>query len=63
MPIARAMSDGLREGRTDGRVRVRNLDGGWTVLEAKAALMLLDQATTAALVTIRGTNLRPLHSG
>ncbi|WP_405164754.1 DUF5593 domain-containing protein [Nocardia sp. NBC_01499] len=51
--VARVMSDGLRAGRTAGRVRVRSLDGGWTALAAKAVLMPLDQSTTAALVTIR----------
>ncbi|WP_232535334.1 GAF domain-containing protein [Nocardia terpenica] len=51
--VARVMSDGLREGRTAGRVRVRALDGSWTALDTKAVLMLLDQSTTAALVTIR----------
>jgi hypothetical protein len=50
---ARAMSDGLRQGRTTGIIRVRTLDGDWTAVNARAALMLLDQSTTAALVTIR----------
>ena len=55
MPVARAMSHGLREGRTAGQVRVRALDGSWTALDARAVLMPLDQSTTAALVTVKLT--------
>ncbi|WP_433733279.1 GAF domain-containing protein [Nocardia sp. CA-129566] len=53
LPTATAMATGLRHGRTSGEVRVRTLDGGWTRLHIKAALMMLDESTTAALVTVR----------
>ncbi|WP_280265252.1 GAF domain-containing protein [Nocardia wallacei] len=52
---ARAMVDGLRDGRTSGRIRVRALDGTWTALDARATLIALDHDTTAALVTLRHT--------
>ncbi|GAB2709359.1 GAF domain-containing protein [Nocardia thraciensis] len=50
---ARAMIDGLREGRTSGRIRVRALDGTWATLDARATLIALDHDTTAALVALR----------
>jgi len=38
--------------RTQGVIRLRSMDGGWIPVSVTARLMLLDQHTTAALVTI-----------
>ncbi|MFI9811438.1 GAF domain-containing protein [Saccharothrix variisporea] len=47
------MSDQLAfSGRTQGTLRLRTEDGGWMKVIVTAALMLLDQHTTAALVTL-----------
>ncbi|MEV8442137.1 GAF domain-containing protein [Actinosynnema sp. NPDC051121] len=47
------MSDVLAaSGRARGSLRLRSEDGGWIRVIATAALMLLDQHTTAALVTL-----------
>ncbi|MCX5046676.1 DUF5593 domain-containing protein [Aldersonia sp. NBC_00410] len=53
LDVALSMSSGLATGRTHGRLRIRGLDGGWMWVEVRAALMALDQHTTAALVTVR----------
>ncbi|NUS42316.1 MAG: DUF5593 domain-containing protein [Mycobacteriaceae bacterium] len=50
---AREMSRGLARGRTHGVVRLRTVDGDWQPVELRAALMALDQHTTAGLVTLR----------
>ncbi|GGN24032.1 hypothetical protein GCM10011609_77260 [Lentzea pudingi] len=39
-------------GRAEGVLRVRSEDGGWMKVAVSAALMALDQHTTAALVTL-----------
>lgn len=50
---AATMSNELASsGRARGMLRLRAEDGGWTQVIVTAALMLLDQHTTAALVTL-----------
>ncbi|WP_280297175.1 GAF domain-containing protein [Nocardia abscessus] len=46
---AQAMSRDLARHRTEGTVRLRRLDGGWQRVRVRAALMALDQHTTAGL--------------
>ena len=47
------MRDALdSSGRVESELRFRATDGGWMRLVATANLMLLDQYTTAALVTL-----------
>jgi hypothetical protein len=36
----------------EGVLRLRTTDGGWRAVQVTASLMLLDQHTTAALVTL-----------
>jgi hypothetical protein len=38
--------------RVDGVLRLRTTAGGWRAVHVTASLMLLDQYTTAALVTL-----------
>lgn len=48
-----AMSEQLAaKGRAYGSLRLRSESGGWVEVDVEAALMLLDQHTTAALVTL-----------
>lgn len=54
LPLALAMSRGLKTSpKTEGVLRVRGTDGGWVGIHVTANLALLDQHTTAALVTLR----------
>lgn len=60
IPIAKEMARGLREApklggilKTEGTLRVRGRSGQWIRLHTTANLTLLDENTTAALVTIR----------
>lgn len=55
LATAKTMSHDLAHGRTAGRIRLRDLDGGWAHVQAHAVLMALDQHTTAALVTLRAS--------
>src|SRR5215213_6597819 len=53
LPHAKLMSAALASsGRVTDSVRVRGSAGGWVELQVEAALMLLDQHTTAAFVTV-----------
>jgi hypothetical protein len=53
LPIARQMSDELgAQARTSDKLRVRAVTGDWLEVQVEANLLLLDQHTTAALVTI-----------
>jgi hypothetical protein len=53
LPLARQMSDRLAsQSRVEGVLRVRAVTGGWMPVAVTANLMLLDQHTTAALVTV-----------
>lgn len=52
LPAARQMSQRLADGRVEGTLRLRSADGGWMHLTISASLMLLDQHTTAALITV-----------
>lgn len=53
LSAALEMSDQLATAeRVEGAVRVRSVTGGWTEVAVTASLMLLDQHTTAALVTL-----------
>jgi Domain of unknown function (DUF5593) len=53
LPAAKQMSDGLATGaRVEGILRVRSVTGGWMPLAVVANLIILDQHTTAALVTV-----------
>jgi NhaP-type Na+/H+ and K+/H+ antiporter len=38
--------------RVEGTLRVRSVSGDWMAVGVTASLMLLDQHTTAALVTV-----------
>ncbi|MGK8525088.1 GAF domain-containing protein [Nocardia asteroides] len=49
---ARTMSRDLARHRTEGTVRLRRVDGGWQRVRIRAALMALDQHTTAGLATV-----------
>lgn len=52
LPLARQLSDQLAsQPRVEGVLRLRAVTGGWIPVEITANLMLLDQHTTAALVT------------
>ncbi|MBE5465011.1 MULTISPECIES: GAF domain-containing protein [Mycobacteroides] len=50
---AKTMARGLRYGRTEDVIRLRSSEGDWLRVQATANLALLDQHTTAALVTLR----------
>ncbi|WP_067470042.1 GAF domain-containing protein [Nocardia amamiensis] len=52
LEAARTMSRDLARHRTEGTVRIRRLDGGWQPVRVRAALMALDQHTTAGLATV-----------
>ncbi len=53
LPAARELSARLAtQPSVEGVLRVRSVTGGWKPLALSASLMLLDQHTTAALVTI-----------
>ncbi|WP_378739089.1 GAF domain-containing protein [Nocardia brasiliensis] len=52
LAAAQAMSRELARHRTEGKVRLRRLDGGWQLVHVRAALMALDQHTTAGLATV-----------
>jgi hypothetical protein len=53
LPLAKQMAAGLTEGNTvEGVLRVRSVDGSWIQVAISANLMLLDQSTTAALVSV-----------
>lgn len=53
LPLARRMSDRLATAeQSEGVLRVRSVTGKWMPVAVVARLMLLDQDTTAALVTI-----------
>lgn len=56
--IARQLSGSLAtQSSVEGVVRVRSVTGGWKRIGVSASLMLLDQHTTAALVTISDPEL------
>ncbi|UAK32431.1 DUF5593 domain-containing protein [Nocardia asteroides] len=52
LEAAKAMSRELARHRTEGTVRLRRIDGGWQPVRIRAALMALDQHTTAGLATV-----------
>ncbi|WP_107655024.1 GAF domain-containing protein [Nocardia suismassiliense] len=52
LAAAQAMSRELARHRTEGTVRLRRVDGGWQSVHVRAALMALDQHTTAGLATV-----------
>ncbi|MEU7140828.1 GAF domain-containing protein [Nocardia sp. NPDC046473] len=52
MAAAQEMSRELARHRTEGTVRLRRTDGGWQPVRVRAALMALDQHTTAGLATV-----------
>jgi hypothetical protein len=52
LETAKAMSRELARHRTEGTVRLRRIDGGWQPVRIRAALMALDQHTTAGLATV-----------
>ncbi|MFG1792069.1 GAF domain-containing protein [Nocardia sp. NPDC049149] len=52
LATAKTMSRELARQRTEGTVRLRRLDGGWQSVRVRAALMVLDQHTTAGLATV-----------
>ncbi len=53
LPLARRMSDQLATSeQSQGLLRVRSAAGEWMTVAVTARLMLLDQHTTAALVTV-----------
>ena len=53
LPAAKQMSAGLAAGTSvEGVLRVRSVTGGWMPLAVVANLIILDQHTTAALVTV-----------
>ncbi|MFI5534937.1 GAF domain-containing protein [Nocardia sp. NPDC051900] len=52
LATARTMSRDLARHRTEGTVRLRRVDGGWQTVRIRAALMALDQHTTAGLATL-----------
>lgn len=53
VPAARQMSRQLTtDDRVEGTLRVRSVSGDWMAVGVTASLMLLDQHTTAALVTV-----------
>ncbi len=53
IPVARRLSGRLAtEDRVEGNLRVRAVSGDWIPVAVTASLMLLDQHTTAALVTV-----------
>jgi hypothetical protein len=55
IPLAKNISTRLAsEGRVKERLRLRTVTGTWTPVTVEACLMLLDQHTTAALVTVSG---------
>ncbi|MGW4327341.1 GAF domain-containing protein [Nocardia sp. NPDC004573] len=55
LATAKTMSRELARHRTEGAVRLRRLDGGWQPVRIRAALMALDQHTTAGLATVTAT--------
>lgn len=52
LPTYQRMYEALATGAVTGQLRVRTVDGDWMPLKVTAALMVLDQHTTAALVTL-----------
>jgi len=50
--LAKAIAEELSRNRAQGVLRLRRVDGGWQSLRVRAALMALDQYTTAGLVTV-----------
>jgi hypothetical protein len=60
LPRARQMSDQLAsQSRVEGMLRVRAVTGGWMPVAVTANLMVLDQHTTAALVTVSDPKVSP----
>ena len=56
---ARQMSADLATSdRVEGVIRLRTTEGGWQAVHVSASLMLLDQHTTAALVTLSASSPR-----
>jgi hypothetical protein len=53
LPVAQALAEGLAKGKTRGRLRFRTTPTGWQEVDVDAALVILDQNTTAALLTLR----------
>jgi hypothetical protein len=61
LPTAKQMSAGLAAaGRVEGVLRVRSIAGDWMPVAVTANLMLLDQHTTAALVTVSDPSALPM---
>lgn len=52
LTAALEMSRELARHRAEGRLRLRRIDGGWQTVRVRAALMALDQHTTAGLATV-----------
>ena len=64
LPAAKQMSAGLAtSSRVEGVLRLRSVTGGWIPVAVSANLMLLDQHTTAALVTVSDPNYTPGADG
>jgi hypothetical protein len=58
LPVAKQMSASLAtHSPVKGVLRVRSVTGGWMPVAVSARLMLLDQHTTAALVTVSSPDL------
>ncbi|HET7477078.1 MAG TPA: GAF domain-containing protein [Dermatophilaceae bacterium] len=55
---ARHLSDSLRTGRTIGRLRLAAEGGDWLTVDVVANIVLLDQHTTAGLLTLRRAEQR-----
>ena len=45
-------------GRVSRELRLRGTSGEWVTVQVEASLMLLDQHTTAALVSLAGAETR-----
>ncbi|PXX57667.1 hypothetical protein DFR70_11796 [Nocardia tenerifensis] len=52
LAVAQDMSRELARHRTEGTLRLRRVDGDWQRVRVRAALMVLDQHTTAGLATV-----------
>ncbi|HXC78388.1 MAG TPA: GAF domain-containing protein [Candidatus Acidoferrum sp.] len=53
LPRALEMAAGLARGKAEARLRFRTVDRSWSPLTVTANLVLLDQNTTAGLLTLR----------
>jgi hypothetical protein len=53
LTTALRMAEGLARGKTNGVIRLRTTDGRWHPTPTTANLIILDQHTAAALVTLK----------